>query len=363
LEPAIAASPPLNSSCKSLAKESSHALEFGVSVVICVYNGAVRLPATLEHLKKQRGCDDLKWEVLIVDNASTDGTAEVARRCWAAESSATMRIIRESRLGLTYARECALEHASYELVSFIDDDNWVSETWVRRVVEAMTAHPEAAAIGGYCAAVPEITPPQWFARFKNYYAIGPDYDRGAEVPMLWGAGLNLRKSAWRGLRAGGFRFLTTTQCEDQEICLAARLAGWKLRFDPELRLQHFIPAGRLTWDYFRALQRKRTGCLVMIDPYLAALEKPDSVGHSAANGVWRHQFGLTIRNLLLNLLRRPHKVLGRSSPHYEGDDDVLRIENYLGRLEGLFRERRNYAPNLDLVAGALWRNTGPAARA
>jgi GT2 family glycosyltransferase len=335
-------------------------MEFGVSVVICSYNGAARLPATLEHLKNQQDCAHLKWEVLIVDNASTDGTAEVARRCWTDDRSVAMRIVRESRLGLALARECALEHVSYELVSFIDDDNWVSERWVRRVAEVMTAHPEAAAIGAYCEAVPEIAPPQWFARFKNYYAIGPEYGRGTEVPMLWGAGLNLRKSVWRGLRAGGFKFLTTAQCEDQEICLAARLAGWKLWFDPELRLQHFIPAGRLTWDYFRALQRKRTSCLVAIDPYLAVLDKPDVPGRATSNGgVWLRQFGLTARNLLLNLLRRPHKVFGRSSPRYEGDDDVLRIENYLGRLDGLLRERRTYARNLDLVSDAPWRNTGP----
>jgi glycosyltransferase involved in cell wall biosynthesis len=411
--------------------------EFGVSVVICTHNGAARLPATLQHLKNQRDWAGLKWEVLIIDNASTDGTAEVVRECWknnrhkapkisgipiggtasvkrtasadeatnldqrfgSKGTSVAMRIIRESRLGLTFARECALENVRYELVSFIDDDNWVGDTWVRCVADAMTAHPEAAIIGGYCEAAPEIAPPPWFARFKNYYAIGPDYERSTEVPMVWGAGLNLRRSAWLMLRENGFRFLTTAQCEDQEICLVARLAGWKVLFDATLRLQHFIPAGRLTWDYFRALQHKRTSCLVAIDPYLAALamptpprhsvpisssrrsvddsdslrgavlEEPDSPNRLAASrdasrrsstgGAWIHQFVVTAKNLLINLVRRPHKVFGRSSPRYEGDDDILRIENYLGRLEGLLRERHTYAQNLELVAGARWRDTAP----
>jgi hypothetical protein len=290
-----------------------------------------------------------------------------------------MRIIRESRLGLTFARECALGAARYELVSFIDDDNWVSNTWVRGVAEVMAAHPEAAVIGGYCEAAPEIAPPRWFSRFKNYYAIGPDFERSMEVPMVWGAGLNLRHSLWRTLRANGFKFLTTAQCEDQEICLAARLAGWTVRFEAELRLQHFIPAGRLTWDYFRALQRKRTSCLVAIDPYLAALAKPasprgstaggnapldstvrdESLHRSGISGAWMHQVGLTAKNLLINLVRRPRKVFGRSSPRYEGDEDVLRIENYFGRLEGLLRERCTYAHNLELVAGARWRDDAP----
>ena len=344
---------------RSTPEASSDVIEIGVSIVICAYNGAGRLPPTLDHLKNQRGCDGLKWEVLIIDNASTDGTAEIARRCWGDDSPVAMRIIREPRLGLTYARECALDHIRYEFVSFIDDDNWVSDNWVRRVVEIMAAHPEAAAIGGYCAAVPEIQPPAWFARFKNFYAIGPDYDCGTEVPMLWGAGLTLRKSVWYSLRAHGFRFLTTAQGEDQEICLAVRLAGWKLWFDPELRLQHFIPAGRLTWDYFRTLQRKRTSCLVLVDPYLAALNNADARDLAPVQGAWMRQFGLTLKNLLLNLLRRPHKVFGRSSLRYEGDDDVLRIENYFGRLVGLINCNREYEANLRAVANAPWRAHGP----
>ncbi len=343
--------------------DSTDRIGCGVSVVICCHNSAARLPATLAHLQSQRDADAISWEVVVVDNASSDDTAAVARQHWPSEHPSPLRIVRESRLGLAFARECGLDDVRYELVSFIDDDNWVSDTWVRRVAEVMMAHPEAAAIGGYCEAVPEIAPPQWFARFKNYYAIGPEYERSAEVPMLWGAGLNLRKSVWRALRAGGFRFLTTAQCEDQEICLAARLAGWKLWFDPELRLQHFIPAGRLTWDYFRALQRWRTSCLVAIDPYLAAREQPGGPCLSAANWVGTRQFAVTAKNLLLNLLRRPHKVLGRSSPRYEGEDDVLRIENYLGRLDGLLRERRTYAQNLAFVTGAPWRASGPCTRA
>ena len=101
----------------------------------------------------------------------------------------------------------------------------------------------------------------------------------------------------------------------------------------------------------------------MIEPYLAALEKPDALGRAPADGAWRREFGLTLRNLLLNLLRRPHKVFGRSSPHYEGDDDVLRIENYFGRLEGLFASAVTTHANLDARGGCAMAQYRPGARA
>lgn len=54
-------------------------MPLGVSVVIPSYNGADRLPATLAHIAAQRVPPGLEWEVVLVDNASSDGTAEAAR--------------------------------------------------------------------------------------------------------------------------------------------------------------------------------------------------------------------------------------------------------------------------------------------
>jgi hypothetical protein len=63
----------------------------GVSVVICSYNGALRLATVLSHLAAQEAGAGTPWEVIVVDNASTDGTADTARRCWPAGHAAPMR--------------------------------------------------------------------------------------------------------------------------------------------------------------------------------------------------------------------------------------------------------------------------------
>ena len=69
------------------------AVSVGVSVVICTHNGAKLLPETLAHLRKQQVSKGVRWEVLIIDNASTDDSASVARQCWGDNGPTTLRVI------------------------------------------------------------------------------------------------------------------------------------------------------------------------------------------------------------------------------------------------------------------------------
>jgi hypothetical protein len=70
----------------------------GVKVAICTYNGAARLPATLQHLAAQRVPAHLEWEVLLVDNASNHRSAAVAWQCWADDAPAALRVVSRGEL-------------------------------------------------------------------------------------------------------------------------------------------------------------------------------------------------------------------------------------------------------------------------
>src|SRR6516164_1105638 len=101
----------------------------GLSVIICCHNSTLRLATTLGHLKEQES-PGVPWEVLIIDNASTDGTGEFAQSCWQ-NGPVPLRLIGESRLGVRYARERGFSEARYEFLAFVDDDNWIAHDWVR----------------------------------------------------------------------------------------------------------------------------------------------------------------------------------------------------------------------------------------
>ena len=198
----------------------------GVSVVICCHNSAKRLPRTLRHLAAEP-LGDIPWEVVVVDHKSTDGTEAVAQLAWPTDHPVPLRVVDESRAGLSLARERGLSEAQFDIVSFLDDDNWVEPGWIATVAEVMLQHPQVGICGGYSEEVCEIDPPAWFERNKLGYAVGAQGDRAGDVTetrgSLWGAGLTLRKSAWEDLVSRGFRqSLPAAPCAGHDSTLTDR---------------------------------------------------------------------------------------------------------------------------------------------
>jgi glycosyltransferase involved in cell wall biosynthesis len=333
----------------------------GVSVVVCCHNSTERLSPTLAHLAAQQVPDGLDWEVLLIDNMSTDGTADLARSLWPADAGAPLRVIVETQIGTTAARCRGLAEARYEFVTLVDDDNWVCPDWVRIVAEVMQAHPEIGACGGLNEAVCEGEAPAWFEAFKKSYVIGPQADEGgfmtAEWASLWGAGICIRWSAWEQLLSSGWQHLlggrlgaSLTGCDDLELSYALRFAGWALWYEPRLRLQHFLPARRLQWSYLRRLHRGGGASAVGLDPY-AYIDQGEARGLKARlRRTWQWQALSTVNALLPY---GPKAVLS-AYRLMEGDAEVLRIEGQLGRLFELLRRRSAYQAGIRELVESAW---------
>jgi glycosyltransferase involved in cell wall biosynthesis len=305
------------------------------------------LPATLSHLERQTVPPEIPWEVIVVDNGSTDDTADIAVRLWSNNPPTLLRVVREHRLGLSYARHCGLSEAKYEIVSFIDDDNWVCRDWVQLVSDLMGQFQDVGACGGYNEAVCEITPPYWFEIYKAAYAIGPQGSEPGDISngrgFLWGAGLSVRKSAWQQLVTEEFRQLlldrrgaASTAGGDAELSFALRLAGWKLWYDPRLQLRHFLPAHRLEWSYVRSLYRGFGASSVYLDLYSYALEGEP---RSSLQQVTRKRES-KILALLIKLLWYQAKIRLSFHKGSEGNDDILQREVRTGRLLELLQNSK-----------------------
>jgi glycosyltransferase involved in cell wall biosynthesis len=341
----------------------------GVSLVVCCHNSAGRLPPTLAHLAAQHANEGLAWEVIVVDNASTDDTAQVALSAWPAVHPAPLRVVREPQPGLSFARQRGFQESRYEIISFIDDDNWVCPEWVQLVAEVMAAHPEVGACGGWPEEVCEVEPPVWFERYKTAYAVGPQAEQAGVMAGQWaclgGAGMCIRYSAWQQLLDRGFRHILSgrkgaslASGEDIELMYALRLAGWKLWYEPRLRMQHFIPAGRLQWSYLLRMRRGGGASTVGLDPYSFALLGPPLTLKERLRRTWSWQLARTMKSLLLSRL----KTFRSSRIAVEGNRDALELEHFTGRFLELMQWREVYGQRGREVLEIPWTGVRSGAR-
>jgi glycosyltransferase involved in cell wall biosynthesis len=335
----------------------------GVSVVVCCHNSAALLPDTLRHLAAQRVDPAIPWEVLVIDNASSDATRAVAEATWPAGAPARLRIVAEPRLGLGFARERGRRESCWPIISFIDDDNWVGPDWVRLTSEVMNARPAIGAAGGFNEAVFEASPPFWFETFAHCYAVGAQgasnaTDAGSRQ-VLWGAGMNVRREAWDGLVSHGFKAALCGRRggelgagDDSELCLALRLAGWELWYDPRLRLRHFLPARRLEWSYLRRVVRGFGAAL--LDPYWQEVDE-----RQRTMSAWRRSWAMTVARELRALPTWWPGVWRGRRGRGEGDAKVLDAERALGRCGALLGAAGDFSERCRAIRDAPWRgNSG-----
>lgn len=237
----------------------------GVSIIICCFNSSSRLPCTLKYLASQEVPKEVNWEVIIVDNASTDNTAEVAKNEWKKLRTPTsLRIEEESKAGLSFAREKGLNTAKYDYCIFCDDDNWLQKDYIRLSFEKMELDESIGVIGGYGHPVCEVDPPKWFEMHKNAFAVGPQARESGDVSFLtgvvYGAGIVIRKKVYESFRRNNLKTLLTdrvgrklTSGNDSEICFIMILLGYRVFYCSELEFKHFIPEERLTTSYLQKL--------------------------------------------------------------------------------------------------------------
>lgn len=237
------------------------------TVAIPTYNGESRLPEVLERLRSQINTEQISWEIIVVDNNSTDATARVVEEYqahWYQEFP--LRYVWESEQGVGFARQRAIEEATGEIVGFLDDDNLPAPNWVVEAYKFAREHPQAGAYGSQIHGVFEVEPPQELKPIIFYLAIverGPDpveYEpRKNGVPP--GAGLVVRRKVWQEcvpprlflVGRSGKSLLPTGQ--DAEALLYIHQAGWKIWYNPAMEINHLIPSWRLEKKYLMHLER------------------------------------------------------------------------------------------------------------
>ena len=328
----------------------------GISVIICCFNSARRIPKTLAHIANQKFGRKAPWEIILVNNNSSDNTVDIAVECWKQHGlSVPFQIVDQTIPGLTYAREKGVEVSRYEYLLFCDDDNWLDENYVERAYNIMREKPEVGALGG--AGLPtsenEYEYPSWFHKYKSHYATGAQgpLEGGDTTHLkgcLYGAGMVIRKSALHQIRDLGIRFslsdrvgASLTSGGDTETTYMLRTLGYRLWYDPKLTFYHYLPKSRVDWQYLLRLNKSIGGGDWVLEPYSTA-----------------HPRSLSKRKLVVSILRESLgiissslKILMKETFPKEGSHRVLYFQRRLGRLSFMLRDGRSlYNENIKNIS-------------
>jgi glycosyltransferase involved in cell wall biosynthesis len=236
------------------------------SVVICTHNPrAEYLNRALAALKDQT-LPFHQWELLLIDNASTEPLANILDLTWHPNA----RCIVEEDLGLTPARLRGIDESRGGLIVFVDDDNVLAADYLAHAVQIATDCPHIGAFGGSIKGEFETPPAPWASPYLNRLAIREiDRDSWSNLHSGWnestpvGAGLCVRRFVAQDYRnkslgdnkrkALGRVGTGTGSYEDTDLAYCAIDLGMGIGTFFRLKLTHLIPTKRLSADYIARL--------------------------------------------------------------------------------------------------------------
>ncbi len=254
----------------------------GVSVIICCYNSAQRLPETLRHLAQQVS-SGIAWEIIIIDNASTDDTASIAAAEWLKYTvpGAGFTVLSEPEPGKNYAFKKGVKAAKYSYLLTCDDDNWLASNYIEDAYRLMEASPQTGALGGMGIFNPQLPLRQEIADFKARYVNGSQTWAESEH-WVYGAGSVYRKGVLDMLIRHNWQQVTTGRkgksliCgEDVEICFMIWLCGYKIETNDSLQFQHYVAHSKQNIDYLLKLSYWLSYSSVLLVSYYTIFNNED----------------------------------------------------------------------------------------
>ena len=232
-----------------------------LSFAIPAYNEEAYLPACLESILAQTGDLGDSVEIIVVNNASTDRTREVALQ------HPGVRVVDEPQKGLTFARQAGFAASTGELIANVDSDSRLPPGWVKRVLDEFAADPKLVGLSGPFIYY-DMTPQQQLSVRVFYliaflvYAINRWVLRAGS--MVQGGNFVLRADGLK--KIGGFDTAISFYGEDTDIARRMSRVG-KVKFTFKLKMYSsarrlkkegvMTMAWRYTVNYFWTTFRKK----------------------------------------------------------------------------------------------------------
>jgi glycosyltransferase involved in cell wall biosynthesis len=228
-----------------------------LTIAVCSYNRANRLSPLINALRSQE-CP-VPFEIIVVDNNSTDNTQQVIRKL-ANSGDVPLRYVKETRQGIVHARNCAIEISREStFLAFIDDDELPGPTWIKAAVDALDREGAECVGGEIRVKFVANKKPVWLTDEllgflgENSYGNEPFWIVDHSRPV-WSGNIAYRTSVFRN----GLKFDSRYNREGEGIgggedaimfeLLLKR--GVKIRYRPDMIVEHFVEAWKLKRRYF-----------------------------------------------------------------------------------------------------------------
>jgi glycosyltransferase involved in cell wall biosynthesis len=228
-----------------------------LTVILCTYNRCQILNQALESVAASQLPESVEWEVLVVDNNSTDQTRDVVDTF--SKAHPRFRYIFERKQGKSYALNAGIREASGDILAFTDDDIVVAPTWLWGLASPL-ASGEWGSSGGRIGASNTFQCPPWLA-LQGKYSLGSVlgfFDlgdkAGSSQEAFYGGNVAYRREVFEkcglyrtDLGRSGTSLLSS---EDTEFSRRVMTSGARLWYEPSAVVYHAVPKERLSKGHF-----------------------------------------------------------------------------------------------------------------
>ena len=255
----------------------------GVTVAICCHNSENEIVTTLQYLAKQEVAAEIAWEVLLVDNASSDQTIAIAEQTWRSlDEPVPLRILSEPKLGVTHARKTSILQANYPYILMVDDDVWISPNYVNDGYKIMQSNTNIGVLCGWGEPVLGVDDiPPWLTEDIRYSCTPKPAQEGeSKKKAVIAMGSFIQKSIFVQLYEAGFNTIQESRKgdgmdggEDLEMSLMVALLGYEIWESPRLYYKHYIPADRINKPHLEKMSIGNGKAVFHEVPYVWLLQK------------------------------------------------------------------------------------------
>jgi len=214
------------------------------------------LPEALESIRAQT-ISPQKFELIIIDNNSTDDTAQISRNFIASNPQLNARYYFEENKGLSFARNRGIKESQSTIINYVDDDAILSAEYLEEMCHFFKSHPTAVGAGG--KVIPkyeEGKEPEWMSKYLNGFIGKIDFGSRVKLfskEMKYPVGCNMAYTKDILEKAGGFNNALQFRSDDKYIFYQVKKYADQVYFVPGAWLYHYIDAHRLEIKNFKNL--------------------------------------------------------------------------------------------------------------